>query len=511
MGSLLLELDTGGQVLRYTTAAAVQTVGGQQYQPGLRVDAVQVHALGQTGCTVTDPHRDWPALVLELPTPPRWLGSLYWSDDTGRIQLQTGVAIVGALGSPSSVLPLSVDSATVPGARQVPDPATATITAGDWPAGGHGAASYEQDTSSIGATLPRVYGAPGLSAMEAGASVGGPTGTAYRLEAGTLPAVYVDGWIAVASPPTAASSVTLYDVSAGQYEDGTYATAQPTLQIVEDAQGRQVQVCTLAGLPYTGKPMGAEAGTRYGVSWSTSDPATSRSAAYVVADLLEASGRPVDAARMQLDGLLYDVSIESPTDPLAWVLEQTAGLPLFIGRSSLGHYARLVPIDRATADLQLTLGLADSHSGIVPAEPAGIVSQVQVSYAPIDGELSRRVWLTATGSEAGATAHPSCQVAASAGYDGLLAAELPAVCDPATASRVAALLAIEYATPGPAVSLTITDPASLRRLLLLGPACLVQVASDGTDDGPDLTGYRIAVDAMTVTDSSLTLAGTVRR
>ena len=139
------------------------------------------------------------------------------------------------------------------------------------------------------------------------------------------------------------------------------------------------------------------------------------------------------------------------------------------------------------------------------------MSQVQVSYAPIDGELSRRVWLTATGSEAGATAHPSCQVAASAGYDGLLAAELPAVCDPATASRVAALLAIEYATPGPAVSLTITDPASLRRLLLLGPACLVQVASDGTDDGPDLTGYRIAVDAMTVTDSSLTLAGTVRR
>lgn len=510
MPSLLLELDIQGEVLRYTTADTVQTVRGQDYQPGLQTDAVPVHALGQVSATVLDPHRDWPALVLELATPPRWLGSLYWADDSGRIQLQTGVAIVGELGSPSSVLRLTLDSATVPGARPVPDPALTTITAGDWPAGGHTAVGYSQDTSSIGATMPRVYGAPGLSAMEAGASVGGPTGTAYRVESGIQPADYVGGWIVVASPPTEATSVTLYDVSAGQYEDGQYATATPTLQVVQDAQGRQVQVCTLAGLPYTGKPMGVEAGTRYGVSWSTSDPASSRSAAYVLTDLLEASGRAADTARMELGGLLYDVSIESPTDPLAWVLEQTGGLPLFIGRSALGHYARLVPIDSTQPDLQLTLTLADSHSGIVPAEPAGIVSQVEVTYAPIDGELSRRVWLTATGAEQGAVSDPSCQVAEAAGYDGLLSAELPAVCDPATAQRVAALLAREYATPGHAVSLTITDPSSMRRLLLLGPACLLEVAADDTQDAPDLTGCRIAVDAMTATETAVTLAGTVR-
>jgi len=39
---------------------------------------------------------------------------------------------------------------------------------------------------------------------------------------------------------------------------------------------------------------------------------------------------------------------------------------------------------------------------------------------------------------------------------------------------------------------------------------LVEVGSDATLDAPSLTGRRIAVDGMTVTDTTLTLAGTVR-
>ena len=497
MGSILLVLEVEGQPRRYTSAAEPVTVGGESYAPGLTVGSVAVHALGSTSVTVDDPHEDWPSLVLSMGTVPRWPASLYWADGAGRIALQVGHATLGELGTPVTELPLSIDSAVVPGARQVPDAAQSTIDAGDWPGPEHASdVRYAQDESSIGATLPRVYGRPGLGSMTAGAT-GGPVTTAYRVETGSGGAA-VGGFIVVASPPTEATTLTLYDQSAGQDDDGAYQTVDLATSTTTDQRGRQVQVVTLAGQATL---IGYTAGTRYGCSW-TSD-ATDRSAAFVLGDLLDASGRPVDSARMRLDGLLIDVAIESPVDPLGWILEQTGGVPLFIGRAALGYYARLVPIDQAAPDVTLTLQGADTHSGIAPAEPGGVVSRVQVRYAPADGEMTRTVLLDPT------TSTP-CALAEAGGYDALMSVELPAVCDPATAGRVAALLAAEYATPGPAVALTVSDPATVRRLLLLGPGCLIEVGSDATLDAPSLTGRRIAVDGMTVTDTTLTLAGTVR-
>jgi hypothetical protein len=506
MGSLLLVLEVEGQPLRYTSAAEPVTVDGVDYHPGLQVGAVAVHSLGSTSATVNDPTRDWPALVLSMGTVPRWPARLYWADAAGRIALQVGHATLGELGTPTTELPISIDSAQVPGARMVPDAAAATVDAGDWPGPEHASdVRFSQDESSIGAVYPRVYGAPGLTAMVAGAT-GGPSTTAYKVETGSGGAA-VGSYIVIASPPTKADSVTLYDTSAGQDDAGAYQTTTATPTVAVDQRGRQVQVVALAG---SSALIGYISGTRYGVSWSTSSPATDRRASFVLTDMLEASGRPVDPARMRLDGLLFDVAIESPVDPVGWVLEQTGGVPLFVGRSALGYYARTVPIEQSRADVVLTLSAADSHSGIAPAEPGGVVSRVQVRYAPSDGEMTRTVLLTPTGAEDGATASPACALAAAGGYDALMSAELPAVCDPGTAGRVASLLAAEYATPGPAVALTISDPATVRRLLLLGPACVVEVGADGTLDAPSLTGRRIAVDAMTVTDTSLTLGGTVR-
>jgi hypothetical protein len=505
MGSILLVLEVAGQPRRYTSSAEPVTVDGESYAPGLVVGGVAVHALGTTSVTIDDPGEDWPALVLALPCAPRWPAVLYWADAAGRIALQVGHATLGELGTPSTELPLSIDSAQVPGARQVPDPAQATIDAGDWPIQSGPPGAYHQDESSIGAVYPRVYGAPGLDAMVAGAT-GGPVTTAYRVEYGEGAAALAPAYLVVASPPTEATTVTLYDMSAGQDDAGGYLTGTVTLQTVEDGRGRQCQVVDLSGT----SNMSISQGSRYGVSWATSDPASERTARYVFSDLLTASGRPVDGARMRLDGLLFDTSIESPVDPVGWLLEQTGGVPLFVGRSAAGFYGRLVPIEQVRADIKLTLQPADTHSGIAPAEPAGVVSSVQVRYAPTDGEVSRSVLLTPTGTEDGASAAPACAVAAAAGYDALMSIELPAVCDPATAGRIAALLAAEYATPGPAVALTVSDPATVRRLLLLGPACLVEVADDGTLDAPSLTGRRIAVDGMTVSDTALTLGGTVR-
>jgi hypothetical protein len=505
VAAILLELEVQGQPRRYTSAAEPMTVSGETYEPGLSVGAVAVHALGTTSVVVNDPGEDWPALVLAMGAVPRWPAALYWADAIGRVALQVGYATLGELGTPVGELPLSIDSESVPGARLVPDPAGATIDAGDYPIQAGPPGAYHQDESSIGAVYPRVYGAPGLGAMVANAT-GGPVTTAYRVEFGEGAAALSPAYIAVASPPTDSTTVTLYDQSAGQGDDGTYKTATVSLSTVVDNRGRQVQVTTLSGT----KNFSPAPGVRYGISWLMSDPASARSAAYVFKDLLTASGRPVDVARMRLDGMLFDASIESPIDPIGWLLEQTGGVPLFVGRSAAGFYGRLIPIDQTRPDVAVTLQGADTHSGIQTAEPGGVVSRVQVRYAPTDGEMSRTVLLTPDGEADGATASPACAKAKAGGYDALMSIELPAVCDPATAQRVAALLAAEYATPGAQVAITVTDPATVRRLLLLGPACLVEVASDGTLDAPSLTGKRLAVDAMTVSDTSITLGATVR-
>ena len=499
MGRLLLVLEADGEALRYTSAAQAVTVEGHVYAPGLDVDGVDVHALGSTSVTVNDATKDWPALVLAAGTVPRWPAVLYYADAAGRIALQAGHATLGELGTPVTQLPLTIDSSVVPGARMVPDEAVSSIDAGDYPIQSGPPGAHVQDDSSIGAVYPRIYGAPGLSAMVADAT-GGPVTTAYRVEVGIGAAALGPAFIAVASPPTQATSATLYDTSAGQDEEGNYTTAVATLQTVVDNRGRQVQVTDTLG----GTNLSRAAGSRYGVSWLTSDPASNRTASYVFEDLLVASRRPVDAARMRLDGLLFDASIESPVDPIAWLLEQTGGVPLFVGRSAAGFYARLVPIQQRQADASLTLQASDTHTGIATAEPAGVVSRVQVRYAPADGEMSRTVLLTSTVNSA-------CAVADSSGYDSLMSVELPAVCDPGTASRIASLLASEYATPGPAVAVTVNDSATRRRLMLLGPGCMIAIEADNTLDAPSLTGRRIAVDAMTVTETTLTFAGTVRK
>lgn len=506
MASRLLTLYVDGQPRRYTTAATAETVEGEVYQPGLQLGGVEVHGLGSVSVTIDDPAVDWASLLLAMRPPPQWRATLAWADASGAVPLVEGVATIGTVEQ-ETVLPVSVDPSIVPGARMVPDPTQATIAAGDYPSDGHTSPSYTQDESTIGAVYPRVYGAPGLSAMEAGATTGGPTTTAYRVEVGLGALNLRPARIVIASPPTAASAVTIYDVSGGQDETGGYVSDSVSTAVVEDARGRQVQVVTLDNTVN----LGPQAGTRYGLSWDVDDAATDRTADYVVADMLTASGRPVDESRMRLGGALLDVSIESPVDPVGWVLEQLGAVPLFIGRSWAGFYAAFVPIDQQAADMSVTLGAADSHTGITPASPASVASRVLVSYAPIDGQMSRQVLLTPDGGEDGSTSHPACTAAHAAGYDGTVEQQLPAVCDPATARRMAELLAVEHGTPGPAVSITVSDPATVRRLVLRGAPMLLRIASDGTDDAPDLTGRYVAVDRMVVSDTALTITGTVRR
>ncbi len=506
MASFLLTLTIEGQVRRYTSATSIQTVGGVDYHPGLAEPSAQVHALGTTALEVDDPATDWPALMLALAMPPLWSATLAYADDAGAIPVQVGIAIVRPLGYPSSLLPLTLDSATVPSARLVPDPSRAAIVAGDWPADDHAAPEYLQDEATIGGHYPRVYGAPGLSAMEADASVGGPTAPGYLVEVGQGAPYLKPSRVVIASPPTDATSVIVYDVSAGIGEDGEWTSATVTPETIEDERGRQVQFIDFEGTVN----LSPASGTQYGIGWLTSSPATDRAATFVVADLIAASGRPVDEARMRLGGLLLDVAITEPVDPIAWVLEQLGALPLFVGRSASGFYARIVPVDASTADMSISLGPADSYGDIAPADPMTVPSEITVRYGPIDGEVSREVRLTPTGTEAGATASALCSRAFAEGYRQSVEVALPAVCDPATAARVAGIVAQDQCTPGAAVAITVSDPATIRALLLRGPACRLDIAADETVSAIPLAGYQVTVEAMTVTTTDLTMVCTVR-
>ena len=509
MASILLVLDVEGQTRRYTSAASEETVSGETYRPGLQVGSVPQHSLGQTAVSVDDADTDWATTLMGYDLPPLWTASLYYADANGRIQLQTGVARVLGPAPNASLLELTIDSSQVRGSKLVPDPASSLISAGDFPGEDHTSPSYVQDEATIGAYYPRVYGAPGLSAMEADATTGGPTTPAYLVELGVGALNYQGSRVAIASPATPAATITLYDVSSG-FDGSGYKSASVSTQTITDARGREVQVVDFQGL--TG--IAAVLGTEYGAAWDVSDPATDRRASYVVEDLMRAGNIPVDEARMWLSGLRIDTAITEPVDPVQWVLQHFGALPLVIGRSASGFYARLVPIDQQWTDMDLELTSTDDYDGLQMPDPAQVPSEVLVRYGPIAGELSRTVRLTPTGAEDGATGSPVCAIAFAAGYRGTAEQNLPIVCDPSTAGRVAALIALDRCRPGMQTTLTVSDPTVVRAVLSLGPAFVINITADNTTSptGPGLAGYRLINDAQSVSaEGVLTMTVSVYR
>jgi hypothetical protein len=507
MPAILLTVEVEGQPRRYTTEATAQTVGGLTYEAGLSIGAVQVHGIGSTAATVDDPAMDWAGLLLAYGVPPSWACTLAWTDGTQVIGLAAGIASVSSVSTERTVIELGIDTETISGARMVPDPGASQIVAGDHPADGHALPFYTQDEDSIGTYYPLVYGAPGLDAMEAGADIGGPTVDAVLVEVGMGAPYLSPTRIAIASPPRPTATVTLYDVSAGQDDEtGEWLTSVQTTSIVTDARGRAVQVVTLAGA--TG--MAPQAGERYAVGWPTADPATDRDAHSIVVDLLRSGGYPVDVARMRLGGLTLDFAILEPVDPVAWVSQHLGVMPLWVGRSPQGVYARVMPLEQLAADMALTLGPTASYGEISIPDLSEIASSVQVSYGPIAGELSRVARLTPTGSEPSATASPACSRAYAAGHRLTAAVEAPSVCDPATALHIASVIASDRCTPGAGVVVTLVDLDQTAALLRLGPAVALDITDDTTDGAGLLTGRRLVVESMSVSTTSLAMTCTIR-
>ena len=503
MGALLLTIEIEGQPRRYTTEATAQTVGGVTYDPGLEIGSVAVHGIGHTSASIDDPAMDWAVLVLAYGVPPSWPCTLAWTDGSVVIPVSAGIAAVSAVSVERSVVDIAIDTETIPGVRMVPDPSAVQIAAADHPADGHAEPFYTQDQESVGAYYPRVYGAPGIGAMEASATVGGPTAPAVLLEVGMGAPYLSPTRVAIASPPRPTATVTLYDVSAGQDDEtGAWLAYDQTTAIITDARGRVVQIVDFNATPN----MNPQAGQQYAVGWPVNDPATSRDAASIVIDLLRTAGYPVDAARMRLGGLTLDFALAEPVDAIDWVAQHVGVMPLWIGRSAAGVYARLIPRDGARADMALTLGPNAEYGDISIPALGEIAGSVQVSYGPINGELSRVAWLTPTGAEDGATASPACARAAAAGHRLTASVEAPAVCDPATAETIAS----DRCTPGAGVPVTVSDPVQIRALLRLGPAVALDITDETSDGAGLLTGRRLVVESMSVGTTSLSMTCTIR-
>jgi hypothetical protein len=507
MPSRRITITVEGQPRRYTTAATAETVDSVVYSPGLTLGAVTVHGVGQVAASIDDPAMDWASLLLAYSVPPAWPCSLSWGTATVSVGLLDAIASVATVSDERTVIGLQLDTETVPGARMVPDPGASLIVAGDSPSDGHAEPFYIQDQESIGQHYPLVYGAPGLGAMEADASIGGPTTVGVLLEVG-MGALYLSPTrIAIASPPRASSTVTLYDVSAGQDDTtGEWLSYDQTTAIITDGRGRSVQVVDLEQTP----GMSPQPGQQYGIGWSTTDAATDRDAHSIVVDLLRSGGYPVDSARMRLGGLTLDFAIYEPVDPVSWIAQHLGGMALWVGRSTHGFYARIVPVDQQVADMALTLGPTASYGPISIPALSEVASSVQVSYAPINGELSRVAMLTPTGSESGATRSPACARAFAAGHRLTAEVEAPTVCDPTTALRIASIIAADRCTPGGGVVVTVSDPTQIAALLRLGPAVALDITDETVAGAGLLTGRRLVVESMTVTDLALAMVCTIR-
>ena len=517
MASILLTVEVEGAPYRYTTADEPETVAGDIYRPGLDVKSVKLHDLGQTTAKVYDPAEDWPSILLPLSVPPVWPARLSWYDGGEPILLQIGIAKVQPYGRPAGRLGLSIDSATFPGARMVPDSAGSLVVRGDWPSIGHTGVPdefrYGQAEEAIGIYYPRVYGAPGPVAIGPAAAVTSPGSPAYACErfnsvsegANGPGAFYTSLRVVIAAPPSGAASVQFVNVSEGADNNGRWVAVARTPFLVRDLRGRTVEVVDFGGI--IGLPWAEDA--EWAAAWTPADPATPRDAEYIVADMLRASGRPVDLGRLHLPGFLLDFALVEPVDPIEWSLQHLGSVALYAGRTGSGFYLRLIPVDQVDPDMELLLDASADYGDLSPADPSTIPSDISVRYGVITGETTAEVRLTATGDEDGATRSPMCARAYSAGYRSAVEEEVPAVRDPTTAARIANLIALDRCNPGVATVVDITDEGTIRTLLELGPAHLVRL-TDATDDAVGLTGYLALVESMAVSESALQLTLTVR-
>ena len=522
MRALLLALEVGGEMRRYTTAPEPQDIttadGTDTYQPGLELGSVPCFTLTQVVATITDPSMDWPAILLGYSGPPVWPAELAWTSGDGVAHVvQVGLATVDAAGRPAQAITISIDSSQVPGVQLVPDPSIA-VQPDSYPVSlaGPTATIWARHDPAVGSVPPLIYGMPGVDGkgLYSGEGIPGPATPAYLVELGQGALDQGYGTLEIAATAIVATKAKVFDVSAGYRRTG-WMEMPVNVEYKLDALGRPRTVCVLDGV-VVGDGLLATPDSEYWCAFygahcgGVLDPVTGstmRDASRVLPDLLGMGGYPVDQGRsMSLQGLLLDFSINEPVSAVEWITQHMGALPVHVFRGGGGFFVEMEPLDSDAAGLVVRLGseaaLADELSW---AEPSSIPASVVLSYAPVKGATGRQVYLSATGAEPGARASVLCAMAAGRGLSAVADVSMPAVYDVATAERMADLVALDRCTAGPYGTITTGDEGIILAALAHGPHLILELDETDSPEPVGLTGRRCYVQSMTISQAGLTM------
>jgi len=482
---LLLRLEWFGETLRYTTGAEVAVVDGFAWQPGLVLASVELHTLGAFAFELADP-RPWVAALLAARGSPSVPAVVYWSDGAELVGLASGRAVAAAVGGAGSGVAWRLECRTVPGVRQVPDPAAA-LTAESWPVD----AGQEVDQNLEGTPYPVVFGYPGLRGSYGGAVVPGPATPAYLAQWSGTALGYLDSALVVAGHPVDAAEVRVHQVSGGADSRGADPVEVLPVEQVRDNLGRTVSIVRPGGVSVVFQP-----GGEYWADWSPDrggglpDPVLGgplRAGDRVAQAVLALAGYPLNAGRFgSLDSLLVDAVLTEPEDAVNWLQELLGDLGGTVHRDEVGFYGRLRSVVEGPA---LTLAIdgrtVDRVSDLAwPSTPGA--AEVRVDFARLLGsQYVRRVRLVAEDDGSDGVAHALCLQALHLYRPEVLQVELPWLYDAATAQVVAGLLAELRCLPGPSVEVEVSDPRLCLALARLGVGAVVEVV----DGGPDPVGW----------------------
>ena len=471
LGYWLVEIDLGGELLRYSTEALdVPTADGStlKFRAGLVGFSAAYGDLDQQGITIEDPSRVWAVLAAQgqrfdrLPaTLRRWYSGMVW--EASRLALD-GLASAPVYGYPSAPgrLDLELRSTVADLGRVLPQPQQ-VVDATTWPVAG----SALVDDTIVGAYYPVVIGKPGNLDP-------GPAVPALLVESiGWVGALapyggYTASKLLVAGHSVAATEVTVHDMSAKP----SAPMVRPIIETV-DKLGQVVSCIdwqVSSGSPYA---FGGEPGRKWFTGWHEGGGLQRRGALVRgLADVLEwlaveHSDLAVDVGALRAQGATLnrykvDATINGPVNALDWIRSTLESVyPIREVRGARGAYWAHVRHDWAASDavahLSTELGQV-RREGPLGLRDAEVFNEITVEYdqTQLAGRYRRLAMVTAEARRptigaktADARVAGSLRCAVSQATYGVrpMTVQAPTIGDEATAFRVARDLADAQAMP----------------------------------------------------------------
>ena len=459
-GLWLLEIDLGGELLRFSTQAIdLSTQDGRtlRYEAGLSDPGVAFDgAIEAVGVEIRSPRHVWTLLQAQGQSLERCPGVLRrWFPgqpfEASRVVLRglTGRAICGFLDDPGQ---LSIElRRTVADLGDTLPESTHVVDASTWPV----RPAYPQDSNVEGAFYPVVIGRPGF------VDGGGQSTPGLLVEGLSHPS----SRLLVAGHKVAASSVTVWNMSSSPPQFETR-----TVYEVADKLGKVISYTDFQSV--TKPDFAATEGNKWWVGWHELGGLEWRGeelrglGTVLEWAAVEHSAVEVDLGRIRsaaaaLDAYKVDAVINAPVNVLDWIRGELGKVyPIREVTGDAGLYWAQVRYDYTRRDAVASLSTARGEirsAGPLASREVDLYNEITVEYAPsmMSGRYRRRVIITGAaraqeigpGIEERVLGSLRCQVS-QARY-GVRATTItcPTVDEPSTAARIASHMAALHATP----------------------------------------------------------------